>query len=57
MIALAALLTFLLTTVFAMAGVGAAFILIPVFLAFGVECTRPWRLHCCSMQSPCPSLR
>ncbi len=37
MIALAALLTFLLTTVFAMAGVGAAFILIPVFLAFGVE--------------------
>ena len=30
-------LTFLLTTVFAMAGVGAAFILIPVFLAFGVE--------------------
>jgi hypothetical protein len=37
MIALAALLTFLLTTVFTMAGVGAAFILIPVFLAFGVE--------------------
>jgi hypothetical protein len=37
MIAFAALLTFLLTTVFAMAGVGAAFILIPVFLAFGVE--------------------
>ena len=37
MIAVAALLTFLLTTVFAMAGVGAAFILIPVFLAFGVE--------------------
>jgi hypothetical protein len=37
MIALPALLTFLLTTVFAMAGVGAAFILIPVFLAFGVE--------------------
>jgi uncharacterized protein len=37
MIALAALLTFLLTTAFAMAGVGAAFILIPVFLAFGVE--------------------
>ena len=37
MIALASVLTFLLTTVFAMAGVGAAFILIPVFMAFGVE--------------------
>lgn len=37
MIALAALLTFVLTTVLAMAGVGAAFVLIPVFLALGVE--------------------
>lgn len=37
MILLAALATFLLTTVFAMAGVGAAFVLIPVFLAFGIE--------------------
>ena len=34
---LAALLTFALTTVFSMAGLGAALILIPVFLAFGVE--------------------
>ena len=34
---LAALVTFLLTTLFAMAGVGAAFVLIPVFLFFGVE--------------------
>ena len=34
---LAALLTFALTTVFTMAGVGAAFVLIPVFLAFGIE--------------------
>jgi uncharacterized membrane protein YfcA len=37
MIALAALLTFALTTLFSMAGVGAALILIPVFLAFGIE--------------------
>lgn len=37
MITLAALLTFVLTTVMAMAGVGAAFALIPVFLALGVE--------------------
>ena len=37
MITLAALLTFVLTTVMAMAGVGAAFVLIPVFLALGVE--------------------
>jgi len=36
-IPLVALLTLLLTTVFAMAGVGAAFVLIPVFLAFGIE--------------------
>jgi hypothetical protein len=35
-IALAALLTFALTTVLTMAGVGAAFVLIPVFLALGV---------------------
>lgn len=34
---LASLVTFVLTTVFAMAGVGAAFVLIPVFLLFGVE--------------------
>ena len=37
MITLAALLTFVLTTVMAMAGVGAAFVLIPVLLALGVE--------------------
>src|SRR5664280_1985543 len=37
MIALAAVLTFALTTVMAMTGVGAAFVLIPVFLALGVE--------------------
>ncbi len=37
MIALAAVLTFVLTTVMAMAGVGAAFVLIPAFLALGVE--------------------
>ena len=37
MIALAAVLTFVLTTVMAMAGVGAAVVLIPVFLALGVE--------------------
>ncbi|MDZ7592139.1 MAG: sulfite exporter TauE/SafE family protein [Rubrivivax sp.] len=37
MIAVAAVVTFLLTTVMAMAGVGAAFVLIPVFLALGVE--------------------
>jgi hypothetical protein len=37
MITLAALLTFALTTVMAMAGVGAAFVLIPVFMALGVE--------------------
>ena len=36
-LALASLVTFVLTTVFAMAGVGAAFVLIPVFLLFGVE--------------------
>ena len=34
---IAALLTFGLTTLFSMAGVGAALILIPVFLAFGIE--------------------
>lgn len=34
-LALAAVVTFVLTTVFAMAG--AAFVLIPVFLAFGIE--------------------
>jgi uncharacterized membrane protein YfcA len=37
MIALAAVLTFVLTAAMAMAGVGAAFVLIPVFLALGVE--------------------
>ena len=36
-LAVAALLTFALTTLFSMAGVGAALILIPVFLAFGIE--------------------
>ena len=37
MLAIAALVTFVLTTVLSMAGVGAAFVLIPVFLALGVE--------------------
>jgi hypothetical protein len=37
MIVAAAVVTFLLTTVMAMAGVGAAFVLIPAFLAMGVE--------------------
>jgi len=37
MLAIAAVVTFVLTTVFSMAGVGAAVILIPVFLALGVE--------------------
>ncbi|RPH67098.1 MAG: hypothetical protein EHM83_02370 [Burkholderiales bacterium] len=37
MIAFAAVLTFVMTTVMAMAGAGAAFVLIPVFLALGVE--------------------
>ena len=34
---LAALITLALTTLFSMAGVGAALILIPIFLAFGIE--------------------
>lgn len=37
MIATAAALTFVLTTLFAMAGVGAAVILIPVYLALGID--------------------
>jgi uncharacterized membrane protein YfcA len=37
MLTIAALATFVLTTVFSMAGLGAALILIPVFMAFGVE--------------------
>ena len=37
MIAIAAVVTFVLTTILSMAGVGAAFVLIPVFLALGVE--------------------
>jgi hypothetical protein len=37
MITIAAIVTFILTTVLSMAGVGAAFVLIPVFLALGVE--------------------
>lgn len=37
MIAIAAVLTLALTTVMAMAGVGAAFVLIPVYLALGIE--------------------
>ena len=37
MLAIAAVVTFALTTIFSMAGVGAAVILIPVFLALGVE--------------------
>ena len=36
-LALAALLTFALTTAFSMAGLGGALILIPAFLAFGIE--------------------
>ncbi len=37
LLVIAALVTFALTTVFSMAGLGAALILIPVFLAFGIE--------------------
>jgi hypothetical protein len=37
MLAIAAVVTFVLTTIFSMAGVGAAVILIPVLLAFGIE--------------------
>ena len=37
MLIIAALITFALTAVLSMAGVGAAFVLIPVFLALGVE--------------------
>ena len=37
LLVIARLLTFALTTLFSMAGVGAALILIPVFLAFGIE--------------------
>jgi hypothetical protein len=37
MIAIAVVVTFVLTTILSMAGVGAAFVLIPVFLALGVE--------------------
>ncbi len=37
MIAIAAVVTFVLTTLLSMAGVGAAFVLIPMFLALGVE--------------------
>jgi Sulfite exporter TauE/SafE len=37
MLIIAALIAFALTTVLSMAGVGAAFVLIPVFLALGVE--------------------
>lgn len=37
MLVIAAVVTFVLTTVLSMAGVGAAFVLIPVFLALGVE--------------------
>jgi hypothetical protein len=37
MIAIAVAVTFVLTTVLSMAGVGAAFVLIPVFLALGIE--------------------
>jgi hypothetical protein len=37
MIAMAVVVTFVLTTILSMAGVGAAFVLIPVFLALGVE--------------------
>lgn len=37
MIAIAVVVTFALTTILSMAGVGAAFVLIPVFLSLGVE--------------------
>ena len=37
MTALAGLITFLFTTALTIAGVGAAFVLIPVFIALGVE--------------------
>lgn len=37
MLAIAAIATFFLTAIMAMAGVGAAFILVPIFLALGVE--------------------
>ena len=37
MLAIAAVATFFLTAIMAMAGVGAAFILVPIFLALGVE--------------------
>lgn len=37
MLVIAAITTFFLTTIMAMAGVGAAFILVPIFLALGVE--------------------
>ncbi|WP_315709722.1 sulfite exporter TauE/SafE family protein [Brenneria uluponensis] len=37
MLVIAAIATFFLTTIMAMAGVGAAFILVPIFLALGVE--------------------
>ena len=37
LLVLTALITFALTTLFSMAGVGAALILIPIFLAFGIE--------------------
>ena len=37
MFAVAAFATFILTTIMAMAGVGAAFVLVPIFLALGVE--------------------
>jgi hypothetical protein len=37
LLVLTALITLALTTLFSMAGVGAALILIPVFLAFGIE--------------------
>ena len=37
MLALAAVVTFVLTAIFSMAGVGAALVLIPVFLVFGID--------------------
>ncbi len=44
----AGLVTFAFTTILTVAGVGAAFILIPVFLALGIEVIPPWPLRCCS---------
>lgn len=51
MLAIAAVVTFVMTTVLSMAGVGAAFVLIPVFLALGVELHSAMPPPCCSTRS------